>query len=45
MKAYDEKTGLEIENPDLEKGYVYPGRRKVGTEERVLEAVKEGRVP
>ena len=21
MKTYDEKTGLEIENPDLEKGF------------------------
>lgn len=45
MKTYDEKTGLEIENPDLEKGYVYPGRRKVGTEERVLEGTVTERRP
>ena len=37
MKIYDEKTGLVLESLDLEAGYVYPGRRKVGTEERVLE--------
>lgn len=45
MKTYDEKTGLEIESPDLEKGYVYPGRRKVGTEERVLEGTVTERRP
>ena len=28
MNTYDEKTGLEIESPDLEAGYVYPGRKK-----------------
>ena len=36
MRIYNDKTGLEIENPDLEAGYVYPGRKKIGTEERVL---------
>lgn len=45
MKTYDEKTGLEIESPDLEAGYVYPGRRKVGTEERVLEGTVTERRP
>ena len=45
MKTYDEKTGLEIESPDLEKGYIYPGRRKVGTEERVLEGTVTERRP
>ena len=45
MKTYNEKTGLEIENPDLEKGYVYLGRRKVGTEERVLEGTVTERRP
>lgn len=45
MKVYDEKTGLEIENPDLEKGCVYQGRRKVGTEERVLEGTVTERRP
>ena len=45
MKTYDEKTGLEIENPDLEAGYVYPGRRKVGTEERVLAGTVTARRP
>lgn len=43
MKIYDEKTGLEVETPDLEKGCVYPGRRKVGTEERVLEGTVTAR--
>lgn len=45
MKTYDEKTGLEIENPDLEKGYAYPGRRKVGTEKKVLEGTVTERRP
>lgn len=45
MKTYDENTGLEVENPDLEAGYVYPGRRKVGTEEKVLEGTVTERRP
>lgn len=45
MKTYNEKTGLEIESPDLEKGYVYPGRKKIGTEERVLEGTVTERRP
>lgn len=45
MKTYDEKTGLEIESPDLEKGCVYPGRKKIGTEEKVLEGTVTERRP
>lgn len=45
MKTYDEKTGLEIESPDLEAGYVYPGRKKIGTEEKVLEGTVTERRP
>lgn len=45
MKIYDEKTGLEIESPDLEAGYVYPGRKKIGTEEKVLEGTVTKRRP
>lgn len=41
MKTYDEKTGLEIENPDLEKGYTYPGQRYVGTERVILRGTVE----
>lgn len=36
MKTYHEKTGELIENPDLEKGYTYPGQRYVGAERIVL---------
>lgn len=35
-KTYNEKTGELIENPDLEKGYTYPGQRYVGTERVIL---------
>lgn len=31
MKTYDEKTGLEIESPDLEAGCVYLGCKKTPT--------------
>lgn len=34
MKTYDEKTLEEIQNPDLEKGYIYQVRRQIGTERR-----------
>lgn len=36
MKTYREKTGELIENPDLEKGYTYPGERYLGTERVIL---------
>lgn len=36
MSIYDEITKEEIENPDLEKGYTYPGQRYVGTERVTL---------
>lgn len=45
MKIYDEITKTEVTNPDLEAGYVYPVRRKVGTEERVLERTVTERRP
>lgn len=37
MKTYHEQTRDLIENPDLEVGYVYPGKRYIGTERIVLE--------
>lgn len=40
MKTYDEKTWSEIQNPDLEKGYVYPSRRLTGTERRTHAGTK-----
>ena len=45
MNTYNEKTGELIENPDLEAGYVYPGRKKIGTEEKVLERTVTERRP
>lgn len=36
MKTYNEKTGELIENPDLEKGYTYPGKKYLGTERVIL---------
>lgn len=36
MKTYNEKTGALIENPDLSRGYTYPGRIKVGTRDVVM---------
>lgn len=41
MKTYNEKTGELIENPDLEKGYTYPGQRYVGTERVILKGTVE----
>lgn len=41
MKIYDETTGEERENPDLEGGYTYPGKRAAGTEIRLLEGTRE----
>lgn len=37
MKTYNAITGEEIENPDLEAGYTYPGKRYIGTQKVVLE--------
>ena len=37
MKTYNALTGEEIENPDLEAGYTYPGKRYIGTQKVVLE--------
>lgn len=36
MKIYDETTRKEIQNPDLSKGYTYPGRIKVGTQDVIM---------
>lgn len=41
MKTYHEKTGVEIESPDLEKGYTYPGQRYVGTERVTLKGTAD----
>lgn len=37
MKTYIFGTTTEIQNPDLSKGYTYPGRIKVGTRDIVME--------
>ena len=37
MKTYNALTGEEIENPDLEAGYTYPGKRYIGTQKVVME--------
>ena len=36
MKTYISGTNQEIQNPDLSKGYTYPGRIKVGTRDVVM---------
>lgn len=36
MKTYITGTTTEIQNPDMSKGYTYPGRIKVGTQDVVL---------
>lgn len=41
MKTYNALTGEEIENPDLEAGYTYPGKRYIGTEQVVMEGSVE----
>ncbi|EFB76079.1 hypothetical protein [Subdoligranulum variabile] len=37
MKTYIAGTTQEIQNPDISKGYTYPGRIKVGTRDVVME--------
>lgn len=41
MKIYIEGTTQEIQNPDLNKGYTYPGRIKTGTRDTVMEGSVE----
>lgn len=41
MKIYDESTLEEIQNPGLDTGYVYPGRRYLGTKRVTLEGTAE----
>lgn len=41
MKTYNDKTGVEIESPDLSAGYTYPGQRYVGTERVILKGTVE----
>lgn len=41
MKTYNAITGEEVENPDLEAGYTYPGQRYIGTEQVVMEGSVE----
>lgn len=36
MKTYIAGTTTEIQNPDMSKGYTYPGRIKVGTRDVVM---------
>lgn len=37
MKTFLVGTNQEIQNPDLSKGYTYPGRIKAGTRDVVME--------
>lgn len=41
MKTYNAITGEEIENPDLEAGYTYPGKRYIGTQKVVMQGSVE----
>lgn len=41
MKTYIAGTNQEIQNPDLSKGYTYPGRIKTGTRDVVMEGSVE----
>lgn len=41
MKTYMDGTDREIQNPDLTKGFTYPGRIKVGTRDVVMEGSVE----
>lgn len=41
MKTYNPETMEEIQNPDLSKGYTYPGRIKTGTRDVVMEGSVE----
>lgn len=36
MKTYIAGTNQEIQNPDMSKGYTYPGRIKTGTQDVVM---------
>ena len=45
MKTYIAGTTQEIQNPDLTKGYTYPGRIKVGTRDVVMEGSVEAYPP
>lgn len=36
MKIFDPQTMQEMQSPDLSKGYTFPGRIKVGTEDVLL---------
>lgn len=41
MKTYNAVTGEEIESPDLEAGYTYPGKRYIGTQKVVMQGSVE----
>lgn len=41
MKIYDEITHEQLESPDLEKGYTYPGQKYLGTERVTLKGTVE----
>ena len=41
MKTYNAITGEEIESPDLEAGYTYPGKRYIGTQKVVMQGSVE----
>lgn len=45
MKTYIAGTTQEIQNPDLSKGYTYPGRIKVGTKDVVMAGSVESYPP
>lgn len=41
MKTYISGTTTEIQNPDMSKGYTYPGRIKIGTQDIVMQGSVE----
>ena len=45
MKTYISGTTTEIQNPDLTKGYTYPGRIKTGTRDVVMKGSIEAYPP
>lgn len=45
MKTYDDSTNLEVQNPDLTKGYVYSGRKRIGTEKVLLNGTVDSEHP
>ena len=45
MKTYISGTAHEIQNPNMSKGYTYPGRIKTGTQDLVMQGSVETSPP